>query len=54
MTNLVLEKFFDVKEIRMYYVGSRNEFGGPEPVFILSLSLLINASKCFSNIILNL
>ena len=51
MINLVLETFFDVKEI-MYYVGRRNEFGGPEPVFILSLSLLINAG--FSNIILNL
>lgn len=54
MINLVLEIFFDVKERRMYYLGSRNEFGGPEPLSILSLSLLITGGSVFPNIILTL
>lgn len=38
----------------MYYLGSRNEFGGPEPLSILSLSLLITGGSVFPNIILTL
>lgn len=33
----------------MYYLGSRNEFGGPEPLSVLSLSLLITGGSVFPN-----